>query len=243
MFRTHATHQVLQDQISGRIEQMQSSNDETMHDDSAPDSLQEFDTYYHDLFSVEDYHNLQNLMKSLPDICKQHNHFFDHATRDPASYDLSWHDKFQHLLIGCYLEMGDSENADVNVFARPLIRFFCESTNSAHVFQTTGVQLTQEEVWHRVMFAANYLLVLRTQGRVEDDMQLLLEYNEVVDSYIRFLISPLRKSNEVKDLAFLPPGSASVDMISYYIAAGLVGKDDQLASFAFLMENILDDAV
>lgn len=93
------------------------------------------------------------------------------------------------------------------------------------------------------MFAANYLLVLRSQGRVEDDTQLLLEFNEVVDAYIRFLISTLTKSNEVKDLLFLSPSSASVEMISYYIAAGLVGRDDQLASFAFFMENILDDAL
>lgn len=62
------------DQISGKLEQMEVNNDEIMQDgdDTLPDSLDEFETLYHDLYSADHYRELQKKMMNLPDISKQY---------------------------------------------------------------------------------------------------------------------------------------------------------------------------
>lgn len=84
--------------------------------------------------------------------------------------------------------MLNQENENENVFSEPLIGFFCDSTNSTRVFNSTDVELSREEIYHRIIFSANYLMVLRAQGRISSDYDELLQYNEMIDSYIRFLV-------------------------------------------------------
>ena len=58
------------DQIESKIRQMDHNDDEYMNDDveTVADSLDEFDTFYHDIYSLEDYRNLEKMLQTMPEI-------------------------------------------------------------------------------------------------------------------------------------------------------------------------------
>ena len=37
-------------------------------DDTVADSLDEFDTFYHDIYSLEDYMNLEKMLQVMPEV-------------------------------------------------------------------------------------------------------------------------------------------------------------------------------
>ena len=121
--------------------------------------------------------------------------------------------------------MFDPEFDSENIF-ESMIPFLSESTNSSSIMQRQGIELSKEEIMHRVFFASNYLMILRIQGRVSSDPDALLSYNEVVDSYIRFLAKTNAQDQESKGLFFLSTTQASADMVAFYTATGLIGRDE-----------------
>lgn len=62
-------------------------------------------------------------------------------------------------------------------------------------------------------------------------------YNEVIDQNIQALISSAVTKADKR------ASPASVEMISFYITVGLIGKDEQLAAYCSFMEKIKDDSV
>lgn len=66
-----------------------------MQDDGIPSAcdLDEFETFYHDFYSFEDYQNLQKKLSYVPEISREYEEFFKTASTDPRT-QLTWYDEF-----------------------------------------------------------------------------------------------------------------------------------------------------
>ena len=69
----------------------------------------------------------------------------------------------------------------------------------------------------RVCFAANYLLILRTQGRISYQEECVHRYNLVISRFIGILSETLNETSTFE---------TSVNMIAFYMAFGILGSDE-----------------
>lgn len=260
IFRTQAAHQSIKDQIEAKISEYEDENDMDMDDDAMtqPESQDEFENYYHDFFSLADYKDLkQKLLNEMPDVAVAYEDYFqkyDCQDQHPNMLRLSWYDKLQKLIIKTYLLMSEDRNRNLNLFAQgienmqmPIIQFLDESTDierQNQLFERTGVQITEEELQHRLFFAANYLLVLRAQGRIRDDPECISSYNLVMERFVKSLGDSIISPTSTSASGPLSQNTqATVEMLAFYVAVGTLGADNQMAQYAFFMLDVKDDAI
>ena len=67
-----------------------------------------------------------------------------------------------------------------------LIEFLQLTTNRQYIFEQTGKEISNDELNERIYFAANYLLILRAQGRITDENLKQLS-NLVINEFIGHL--------------------------------------------------------
>ena len=79
---------------------------------------------------------------------------------------ISWYERFQKVLISAAIV---SSRANENKF-RQLLQFFKETTLKDEGFNESMAADEQDEINQRQQFAANFLIILRIQGRIEDGM-------------------------------------------------------------------------
>lgn len=159
MFRCSANRMSIVDYVNYKISQLQG-------EDGIEDQLlDEYETYYSDIYDTEDYIKLQSQMGPTPDIMKTLDQIY-HKSRKES---LTWYDQFQKILIQLYLRQSSVENKDFNIFSE-MIEFLKKSID-----ESSGL-----EMMHRLQFSANYLIVLRAQGRIADDPTVLMAYNYVI---------------------------------------------------------------
>ena len=108
-----------------------------------------------------------------------------------------------------------------------LVDFANASTDPALVAHN---KISLDELQLRTEFCANYLIVLKEQGRVGSAS--LPSYNEVIKRYIKQLECAMLKSQYSAEI---------VDMLSFYIATGLVGASEQYGCFASIALGISDE--
>lgn len=108
-----------------------------------------------------------------------------------------------------------------------LVDFANASTDPALVAHN---KISVDELQLRTEFCANYLIVLKEQGRV--GVASLPSYNEVVKRYIKQLESAMLSRQNNAEL---------VDMLAFYVATGLVGASEQYGCFASIALEITDD--
>lgn len=104
-----------------------------------------------------------------------------------------------------------------------IVLFLSKSIDAEQIFSETGQEPSEKELEHRLFFAANFLIVLRAQGRIggDDDSngaENLVLYNNVVQTYINFLGDSIATATSLASLS-------SVEMCSFYVAGGILGQD------------------
>lgn len=75
------------------------------------------------------------------------------------------------------------------------------------------------------------MIILRCQGRLPDTDEAILGYNEVMTSFVDFMIDTLIKKNQ-GSANHLFDKASSIQMISFFIAVGNVGDEVQLGNYA-----------
>ena len=134
-------------------------------------------------------------MREMPDILNTYESIWLQAKKNG---NLTWHDDFQYRLIETYLSSMES--------FEHLVEFLDIST---------------EHYPENLDFAANYLIILRAQGRI--DYTSIKNYNRVITRYI----------NQI---------GHTEDSTAFYVAFGVLGEKQQIASYTDYLLSIEDDS-
>jgi hypothetical protein len=87
-----------------------------------------------------------------------------------------------------------------------------------------------EELRFRIEFAANLLIILKEQGRV--DVQYLPEYEEIIWRLINCLSQDLKTSD-----------ISAVQQLGLLHSFGLIGKESQLGCFSNILVKVRDEGL
>lgn len=148
LFRTHATHQMLADGLD---------TCQCMNEVTTDPSLANFNLLYSDDFlDLDQGPNLKMQLGQLPPITQLYKEAFERHMDGMLHQELqpNWFDEFQKRLIDTYL----SEKDDFS----ELVAFLYATTDK----QLIG-DVSMEEMQFRVEFAANFLMLLKEQGRID----------------------------------------------------------------------------
>ena len=139
------------------------------------------------------------------------------------------------------MKSSSKNEAGINGY-RDLVEFLDLTTDREGAFRAYGTQLTDQELKHRRGFAANFLLLLRAQGRVASAS--VESCNRVMERWVDILRSSNLRSQEQenRNVAVREP-PASIEMIAFYIALGLLGRDAQIEAYHPYMIYIRDDSL
>lgn len=79
---------------------------------------------------------------------------------------------------------------------------------------------------------------MRAQGRIcggegDDRLENLRLYNNVIQTYIEYIGEAIIDNNR----------QGQVEMLAFYIAVGLLGQDEQMASYAMFLHKVRDDSI
>ena len=116
------------------------------------------------------------------------------------------------------------------------------TTDREGAFRAYGTQLTDQELELRLEFAANFLILLRAQGRIASASRDAC--NQVMERWIRILRnSSLRSQGQDTRSLSARERPASIEMIAFYVAVGLLGREEQIAAYSPYMIYVQDDSL